>query len=106
MSTTENRRAGRTAVADGKSAKAGATPTSGRIPEPRAISVRIDEERLWVEADDGRQLGVPLARFPRLANATPEQRANWRMLGRGIGIHWPDVDEDISVARLFGSPTD
>ena len=105
MSTTGNRRASRTAVANGKSAKI-ETPSFGHIPEPRAVGVRIDGEKLWVEADDGRELGVPLSRFPRLANATPEQRSNLRILGRGIGIHWPDVDEDISVARLFGSPTD
>lgn len=106
MSTTGNRRASRTAVANSKSGKAGEVPTFGRIPEPRAVSVRVDEEQLWVEADDGRELAVPLSRFPRLANATPEQRANWRFLGRGIGIHWPDVDEDVSVARLFGSLND
>jgi len=81
-------------------------PTFGPIPKPRAVNVRVDDDRFWVEADDGRELGIPFTRFPRLANATPEQRANWQLLGRGIGIHWPDVDEDISVARLFGSPTD
>ena len=106
MSTTANKRASRTQVASRKSAGAGQTPTFGHIPEPRAVSVRVDDEMLWVEADDGRQFGVPLSRFPRLANATAEQRARWQFLGHGIGIHWPDVDEDISVARLFGAPTD
>jgi hypothetical protein len=61
---------------------------------------------LWVVTEDGRQLGVPLAHFPRLADATPEQRARWELLGRGVGVHWPDLDEDISVGRLFGARTD
>lgn len=102
MSTT--RRPGR-AAADPSSAPTPA-PAFGRIPEPRAVNVRCDDLMLWVEVEDGRQLGVPLARFPRLAGATPEQRAHWELIGRGIGIHWPDVDEDLSVARLFGAPTD
>lgn len=104
MSTTR-RRAGRAVAASPRPAPAQAT-VFGRIPEPRAVHVRCDDAMLWVEAEDGRQLGVPLARFPRLADATPEQRAHWELLGRGIGIHWPDLDEDISVARLFGAPTD
>ncbi len=98
MSTTANRRTGQPAAERARGV--------GRIPEPRAVSVRVDEDMLWVEAEDGRQLGVPLARFPRLAAATPEQLSHWELLGRGIGIHWPEVDEDISVARLFGSMTD
>lgn len=105
MSTMGNKRASRTAVASRKG-QSDEVPTFGPIPEPRAVNVRIDHEKFWVEADDGRELGVPYTRFPRLASATQEQRANWQFLGRGIGIHWPDVDEDISVARLFGSPTD
>jgi hypothetical protein len=50
---------------------------------------------------DGRELAAPLAWFPRLLDATPEQRRNWRLIGRGQGIHWSDVDEDISVAGLL-----
>jgi hypothetical protein len=50
---------------------------------------------------DGRELAVPLEWFPRLRDATPEQRSNWRLIGRGQGIHWADVDEDISVAGLL-----
>lgn len=102
MSTTR-RRTGRMPAA---SETAGSRRALDPIPEPRAVSVRCDDEMLWLEVEDGRQLGVPLARFPRLADATPEQRARWELIGRGIGIHWPDVDEDISVARLFGAPTD
>lgn len=78
----------------------------GKPPGPRAKSIRIDGERLHVEADDGRQRDIPLHEFPRLANATVEQRNHWELLGRGISIHWPDIDEDISVPRLFGSLVD
>jgi hypothetical protein len=50
---------------------------------------------------DGRTLTVPLAWYPRLAHGRPEERANWRLIGRGEGIHWPDLDEDISVDGLL-----
>ncbi len=50
---------------------------------------------------DGREISVPLEWFPRLRDATPKQRKNWRLIARGIGIHWEDVDEDISVASLL-----
>jgi hypothetical protein len=54
---------------------------------------------------DGRVITVPLAWYPRLANATAEQRANWRVSGGGFGVHWPDVDEDLSsVGLLRGAP--
>jgi hypothetical protein len=65
------------------------------------VAVRIDESLLWVTLADGRELAAPLAWFPRLRDATHEQRANWRLIGRGQGIHWEDVDEDISVAALL-----
>jgi hypothetical protein len=52
---------------------------------------------------DGRELAAPLAWFPRLADATEQQRKNWRLIGRGQGVHWPDVDEDISIASLLRS---
>ncbi|HET8628797.1 MAG TPA: DUF2442 domain-containing protein [Thermomicrobiales bacterium] len=58
-------------------------------------------ERLHVALSDGRRVSVPLAWFPRLAGATAAQRQHWELIGRGIGIHWPDVDEDLSVARLL-----
>lgn len=65
------------------------------------MSVRFENELLYVRLEDGRELGVPVAWFPRLAFATDEQRGNWRLIGRGVGIHWPDVDEDIIVEDLF-----
>jgi len=57
-----------------------------------------------VHLEDGRSLTVPLEWFPSLRDATPEQRANYELIGPGIGIHWPEIDEDISVPRLFGLP--
>ncbi len=67
----------------------------------RATALGVTAEDLVVDLDDGRRLLVPITWFPRLANATPAQRRNWRFIGRGIGFHWPDVDEDLSVAGLL-----
>jgi hypothetical protein len=68
-----------------------------------AINVQTDSSLLRVTLADGRELAVPLEWFPRLRDATLEQRANWRFIGRGQGIHWPDIDEDISVSGLLRS---
>jgi hypothetical protein len=65
------------------------------------VDVTTDDSTLRVALADGRELSVPLEWFPRLRDATPEQRKNWRFIGRGQGIHWADVDEDISVAGLL-----
>ena len=67
-----------------------------------ATDVRFDREMLQVLLSDGREIGVPLEWFPRLRDASPDQRGNWRLIGKGVGIHWPDIDEDISVAGLLG----
>ena len=66
-----------------------------------AESVIITEDALTVELSDGRTLSVPLAWFPRLLHATPEERNNWRFIGKGQGIHWKDIDEDISIENLL-----
>jgi hypothetical protein len=66
-----------------------------------AIDVAVKDDRLVVILADGRELAAPLTWFPRLLDATEEQRSNWRLIGRGHGIHWPDIDEDISVASLL-----
>jgi hypothetical protein len=66
-----------------------------------AIDVAIKHDRLLVILADGRELAAPLAWFPGLLEATVEQRRNWRLIGHGHGIHWPDVDEDIAVASLL-----
>lgn len=69
--------------------------------DPTAIDVRADETLLHVVLADGREVSVPLEWFPRLRDASSEQRGNWRFIGRGQGIHWPDVDEDISIEGLL-----
>lgn len=65
-----------------------------------ARSVLMTPDSLVVELTDGRTISVPLAWYPRLQHGTPEERSNYRLIGRGDGIHWPDLDEDISVAGL------
>jgi hypothetical protein len=76
-------------------------PTSAVKFDATAVDVAIKDDRLLVILADGRELAAPLAWFPRLLEATAEQRGNWRLIGRGHGIHWPDIDEDISVASLL-----
>jgi hypothetical protein len=66
-----------------------------------AVDVEVTDERLIVTLADGRELSAPLTWFPRLSEATAAQRREWRFIGRGHGIHWPGVDEDISVASLL-----
>lgn len=73
-------------------------------PAPRARSIECVPDAFVVHLEDGRSLTVPLEWFPRLRDATPEQRGRWTLIGPGIGIHWPEIDEDISVPRLFGLP--
>ena len=63
--------------------------------------VRFEDDRMSVDLADGRTITVPLSWYPRLEKASPAQRANWRIAGGGLGIHWPDLDEDISVAGLL-----
>jgi Protein of unknown function (DUF2442) len=76
-------------------------PTSAVKFDATAVDVRVTNDQLLVVLADGRELAAPLAWFPRLTDATEDQRNNWRLIGRGQGIHWPDVDEDISVASLL-----
>lgn len=71
------------------------------LTEARVANVGCDLERLNVSLTDGRLISVPLRWYPRLANATAQQRANWEIAGAGYGIHWPDVDEDLSVEGLL-----
>src|SRR5579859_536050 len=66
-----------------------------------AESLRFDEHTMWVELTDGRTVGVPLAWFPRLLRATPQQRQSYRIGVTGQGLHWDELDEDISVAGLL-----
>jgi hypothetical protein len=79
--------------------------TSEGRPGERAKDVRFTDDTLVVDLLDGRTISVPLVWYPRLLSATPTQRANWRLAGGGFGIHWPDVDEDLSTAGLLrGAP--
>ncbi len=71
----------------------------------RIADVRVDDERLSLDLVDGRSVSAPLSWYPRLFNATPAQRANWQIAGGGYGVHWPDLDEDLSAEGiLFGIP--
>jgi hypothetical protein len=69
--------------------------------EAHATKIWFDNENMWVALTDGRQLSIPLLYFPRLLNATPEQRNNYELSGGGTGIHWEEIDEDISVPGLI-----
>ena len=73
-------------------------------PDARARRVEFIPDALVVHLEDGRSLTVPLEWFPRLRDATPAARNRWELIGRGLGIHWPDLDEDLSVAGLLGLP--
>ncbi len=67
----------------------------------RVKDVRVDEDTLSVDLLDGRTISVPIAWFPRLLHASAEQRERWEITGAGFGIHWPDVDEDLSSSGLL-----
>ena len=73
--------------------------------DERVKDVRVSEDALSVDLMDGRTIAVPLAWYPRLSNATADQRAHWQVCGGGYGIHWPDIDEDLSTEGLLrGAP--
>jgi len=76
------------------------------ITVPKAEDVRVTKDTLSVDLSDGRTIWVPLGWFPRLLRATQEERNNWRFIGKGHGIHWEDVDEDVGVEGLLaGGPS-
>lgn len=78
--------------------------TESRIPT--ATSVHLSDDLLVVDLSDGRTLSVPVGWYPRLTHATPEERSHWRLIGRGRGIHWPEIDEVISIENLIaGQPS-
>jgi hypothetical protein len=79
--------------------------TSAGQLSPSAKSVAFVNGLIRVVLADGREISAPLAWFPRLRDATPNERPNWRLVGRGEGLHWPEVDEDISVPARLGLPT-
>jgi hypothetical protein len=76
-------------------------PISAIKVNATAVDVTVTDERLTVILADGRELSAPLAWFSRLVEATDAQRREWRFIGRGQGIHWPEIDEDVSIASLL-----
>ena len=77
------------------------TTLAADVRSAKAQNVTVTDDELIVELEDGRTVSVPLVWFPRLLHGTAEERQNWRMIGKGAGIHWPDLDEDISVEHLL-----
>jgi len=71
--------------------------------DAHAIDVSIDDDALHFVLADGREISAPLEWFPRLRDASIAQRLNWRLIGKGIGVHWPEIDEDIAVSTLMDS---
>ncbi len=78
---------------------------SAKIADERVLDVRFDDASLIVDLMDGRTISVPLAWYPRLLHATAAQRGHWQKAGAGYGIHWPEIDEDLSTEGLLrGAP--
>src|SRR5215213_4665695 len=76
------------------------------ISNVRALNATVTEDALTVDLSDGRTISVPLAWYPRLLHGSPGERDHWRLIGAGEGIHWPDLDEDVSVENLIvGKPS-
>jgi len=76
-----------------------------KVADERVLDVRCSEHSLIVDLMDGRTISVPLTWYPRLLHATAEQRAKWELAGAGFGIHWPEIDEDLSTEGLLrGAP--
>ena len=77
-----------------------------RRPTPVVTAVTVTDDAVQFELSDGRTVSAPLAWYPRLVHGTTAERAHWRLVGRGVGVHWPDLDEDISVEDvLVGRPS-
>lgn len=69
--------------------------------QPIAVDVSCNSEKLLVELADGREIAVPLHWYPKLQDAAPKDRNNWQLIGGGLGIHWEDLDEDVSVESML-----
>jgi len=67
------------------------------------VDVHVSDDEIEMVLADGRQVSAPIAWFPRLRNATNGQRANWRLIAEGVGVHWPEIDEDISARSLLAA---
>ena len=77
------------------------SPSRSDISETRAQHVSVTQDALVVDLVDGRTIAVPLTCYPRLAHGSAAERGRWRLIGEGEGIHWPDLDEDISIEGLL-----
>jgi hypothetical protein len=76
------------------------------LQKTKIVDVTVTDDSLTVDLADGRTVLVPVEWYPRLARGTPQEQINWRLIGRGAGIHWPDLDEDISLENLLlGQPS-
>ncbi|MBI1854004.1 MAG: DUF2442 domain-containing protein [Planctomycetes bacterium] len=96
-----SRRSSASSKRTGRTSRKGGTSTLPDKLEPLAVDVRCTRDCLRVALADGREISVPVAWFPRLSAASSAQRTRWRLIGGGIGIHWPGIDEDISVESLL-----
>jgi hypothetical protein len=82
------------------------TSSATETTTPLATGIAVTDDTLTVDLSDGRTVSLPLDWYPRLLHATSEERGHWRLVARGEGVHWPDLDEDISVASLVaGQPS-
>jgi uncharacterized protein DUF2442 len=70
------------------------------LPKQKDLACRGETQQYSIDLGDGHSISVPTAWFPRLIHATPEEKRNWRLIGKGEGIHWEDLDEDISIEGL------
>lgn len=77
------------------------TPSAAALALPRIMSVAVTDDTLSADLEDGRTISVPIGWYPRLAHGTPEERADFRICGAGCGIHWPELDEDVSVEGML-----
>ena len=75
--------------------------SANELPQPLAVDVTVSAETLTVSLSDGRAISAPLNWYPRLAHGSPVEQRHWQLIGRGQGVHWPDLDEDISVDALL-----
>ena len=75
--------------------------SASELTRPLAADVDVSDDELIVHLTDGRSISAPITWYPRLANGTAQERANWMLTGSGHGVHWPDLDEDISVEALL-----
>ena len=75
--------------------------SANELPQPLAVDVTVSADTLTVQLSDGRTIGVPVTWYPRLAHGTDTERQHWLLIGKGHGIHWPALDEDVSVDALL-----